>query len=111
MPRQQLRATGSGARSSLLSSLGRRLLWSLVPAAIVLTGVYGVVFADDGLLERHALKQRLHMMEARVSDIEVENAQLRDEIHRLREDPVAVRRAAAEQLLAAEPGSTIYRLQ
>ncbi len=101
----------SPAARALLSSLGRRLLWSLIPASIVLAGVWGVVFGDDGLLERHALKQRLHRMEERVQVIEGENAQLRDEIRRLREDPVAVRRAAAEQLLAAEPGSTIYRLQ
>ncbi len=82
-----------------------------MPATIVLVGIWGVVFGDDGLLERHALKLRLHRVQDRVQVIEVENAQLRDEILRLREDPVAVRRAAAEQLLAAEPGSTIYRLQ
>jgi len=111
LPRQQLRALRSSAQSSLLSSLGRRLLWSLVPAAIVLGAVWGVVFGDDGLIERHAIKQRQARVEERVTTLEAENAKLRDEIRRLREDPVAVRRAAAEQLLAAEPGSTIYRLQ
>lgn len=82
-----------------------------MPASIILVGVWGVVFGDDGLLERHALKLRLLRVQDRVEAIEVENAQLRDEIRRLKEDPVAVRRAAAEQLLAAEPGSTIYRLK
>lgn len=106
MPRQQqIRPLGQ----SILSSLGRRLLWSLVPATIVVGAVWGVVFGDDGLLERHALKQQLYRMQDRVAAIEAENEKLRDEIRKSRTDPVAVRRAAAEQLLAAEPGSTIYR--
>ena len=82
-----------------------------MPATIVVGAVWGVVFGDDGLLERHALKQRLIHMDERVEQIKAENSVLRDEIQSLRDDPVAVRRASAEQLLAAEAGSTIYRFE
>ena len=71
-----------------------------MPATIVVGAVWGVVFGDDGLLERHALKQRLIHMDERVEQIKAENAGLRDEIQSLRDDPVAVRRASAEQLAA-----------
>lgn len=81
----------------------------MIPALIAVGGVWGVVFGDEGLLKRHAVKQRLYVMQERVASIETENEALRLKIQRLREDPVALRRAAAEQLLAAEPGSTIYR--
>ena len=80
-----------------------------MPAAILLACVWGVIFGDEGLMSRHLVKQRLYYVQDRVSGLETENAKLADEIGRLRDDPVALRRAAAEQLLAAEPGSTIYR--
>lgn len=82
-----------------------------MPATIVIGAVAGVVFGDEGLLARHALKQRQIRMDERVEQIRHENEILREEIHSLRSDPVAVRRASAEQLLAAEAGSTIYRFQ
>lgn len=81
----------------------------MIPAVIAVGGIWGVVFGQEGLVRRHALKQRLFVMQERVTAIETENEVLRLKIQRLREDPIALRRAAAEQLLAAEPGSTIYR--
>lgn len=97
--------------SPLLPALLRRVLWSLVPAALIVGAVSGVVFGDEGLLARHALKQRLYRMDDRVEQIKAENEVLREQIQSLRSDPVAVRRASAEQLLAAPAGSTIYRFQ
>ena len=48
-------------------------------------------------------------LKAKVEQIEAENAARRARVRSLRENPVAVKRAAAERLLAAEKGSTIYR--
>jgi cell division protein FtsB len=42
------------------------------------------VFGDDGLIERHAIKQRQARVEERGTTLEAENAKLRDEIRRLR---------------------------
>ena len=106
-PRPSSRPPGA----PLLPAFLRRVFWSLVPAAIIVGAVSGVVFGDEGLLARHALKQRLFRMDERVEQIKAENEVLREQIQSLRTDPVAVRRASAEQLLAAPTGSTIYRFQ
>lgn len=97
--------------SSLLATLARRLLWNLLPAALIVVSVWAVVFGDEGLLIRSGLKARLHNMEQRVDSIEAENQLMKAEIRRLQTDPVELRRAAAASLLAAEPGSTLYRLE
>lgn len=99
------------SRNSLLASLGRRLLWSLVPASVVIVAVWGTVFGEEGLLQRHTLKQRLFQAEDRLGVVQEENARLREQIGLMQREPMAVRRAAAEQLLAAEAGSTIYRFE
>lgn len=78
---------------------------------MLVVALWGVVFGEEGLLRRNALKQRLYGMQDRVSEVEQQNEALRGEIERLRDDPVEVRRAAAERLLAAEAGSTIYRFE
>lgn len=101
----------TASRNSLLASLGRRLLWSLVPASVVVVAVWGTVFGEEGLLQRHALKQRLLQAEERLGEVEHENELLREQIGQMQRDPMALRRAAAEQLLAAEAGSTIYRFE
>ena len=101
----------TASRKSLLASIGRRLLWSLVPASVIVLAIWSTVVGEEGLLQRHALKLRLLRAEERVGTVQAENAALRDQISRLGNDPVALRRAAAEQLLAAEAGSTIYRFE
>ena len=81
----------------------------MLPALLVVGVVSMTLFGQDGLLERDALKQRLYTTGARVAKLESGNEALRVEIRQLRREPVAVQRAAAEQLLSAPPGSTIYR--
>ena len=76
---------------------------------LIVGAAWVVVFGEAGLIERHQLDQRLWRAQDRVASVEQRNAELRAEVRRLRDDPVSLRRAAAERLLAAEPGSTIYR--
>ena len=63
----------------------------------------------DGLLERSSLQQRLITVEARVAHVEEGNQELEARIYALKTTPNARIRAAAETLLRAEKGSTIYR--
>lgn len=93
------------------SPLVRRLLWNLVPVALVVGAVATTLIGEEGLLNRHAVKQRLYAMQDRVTALETQNARLRAEVRALHEDSLVVRRAAAEQLLVAAPGSTIYRFE
>lgn len=93
------------------SPLVRRLLWNLVPLAVVVGAVTTTLIGEEGLLNRHELKQRLYAMQARVEDVELENARLQAQVRALQDDPRAVRREAATQLLLAPEGSTIYRFE
>lgn len=73
--------------------------------------VASTLMGKQGLLARHERMQRLISAEHQVADMVGDNARLRSEILRLRRDPDVVKRAAAETLLVAEPGSTIYRFE
>lgn len=100
----------SGRPSVLTESpLVRRLMWNLVPLAIIVAAVGTTLTGADGLLNRHGQKQRLHALQAQVEQVEVRNAELRDRIHSLHQEPLALQREAAQQLLLAPPGATLYR--
>ena len=87
----------------------RRIIWNLVPLALVVGALEIVLVGEDGLLVRHQVKTRLYTTQSKVQQVKAENAVLRGRVRSLRENPAAVKRAAAERLLAAEKGSTIYR--
>lgn len=87
----------------------RRLVWNVLPVSLLL-GVVGVfLLGEDGLIDRSSVKQRLYATQAKVEQARAENEVLRSRILMLRSDPRFVKRAAAERLLMAESGATIYR--
>ena len=100
----------SGFRASN-SQIGRRLAWNIFPALMIMLALWLALGGEDGLLQRHALKQRLMATQSHVDQLQVENSRLQDHLEALRTNPVAVRRVAAERLLAAEAGATIYRFE
>ena len=95
----------------LQPALVRRLIWNLVPASVLVGALWMALAGDNGLLERSSLQQRLFATEARVSFIEEGNRELEAEIRALKTAPQVRQRAAAERLLRAEEGSTIYRFE
>ena len=93
----------------MTSSLILRLLYSVLPISLIVAAVVYTLIGEEGLLNRHAIKQELYATQTRVERINAENEVLRAEIEAIREDPDAVRRAAAERMLLAPAGSVIYR--
>lgn len=93
------------------SVLIRRLVWNVVPAALVVGALWASLAGEHGLLERHKLKARLAATQAEVVRVQQENTRLASEVRALRQDPVALRREAARTLLRAEAGATIYRFE
>jgi len=93
------------------SPLVRRLLWNLLPLVVVVVAVSSTMLGREGLLERHKVKQSLYALQDQVAHLDDDNARLAAQIRRLRQDPDAVKRAAAEQLLLVEPGATVYRFE
>lgn len=93
------------------SPLVRRLLWNLLPLAVVLFAVSTTLMGDEGLLRRHTVKQQLYARQDQVARLEAENAALAAEVRHLRRDRRVLTRAVAEELLLAEPGTTVYRFE
>ena len=93
----------------MTSTLIRRLAWSVVPFAVLGAVVLMAVFGDHGLVRRHELRAKQAEVEAQNEVVQRENAELRRQIRLMEEHEVGLRRAAAEELLMARPGSTIYR--
>ncbi len=87
----------------------RRIIWNVIPIALVVGALEMVLVGDDGLLERHHLKQRLYTTQTSVTQMEEVNVVLRSRIRALHSNPDAVRRVVGERLLSAPTGSTIYR--
>lgn len=93
------------------SPLVRRLLWNLLPLAVVVAAVSTTLLGEEGLLQRHSVKQQLYARQDQVAQLESENARLTADVRRLRKDRRAVSRAVAEELLMVEPGATVYRFE
>ena len=86
-----------------------RLLYQVLPISVIVGVVGYTLVGEEGLLNRHAIKQDLYATQARVKLISAENKSLRMSIEAIRQDPDAVRRTAAESMLLAPAGSVIYR--
>lgn len=97
--------------STLSSTLLRRLLLSAVPFTVMGAVVLMTVFGDHGLVRRHELRQEKRAVDARVEELRDQNVELQRQINILERDPIGTRRLAAEELLMAPEGSTIYRFE
>jgi cell division protein FtsB len=86
-----------------------RLLYQVLPISVIAVVIGYTLIGEDGLLSRHSIKQDLYATQARVERISEGNEALRARIDAIRQDPDAVRRAAAERMLLAPAGSVIYR--
>ncbi|MFT5586768.1 MAG: cell division protein FtsB [Cognaticolwellia sp.] len=89
----------------------RRLILGAVPFTLMGAVVLMTVFGDHGLVRRHELRQEKRSVDARVDELRSQNVELRRQINILEKHPAGVRRLAAEALLMAPPGSTIYRFE
>lgn len=82
---------------------------SVVPFVLMGVVVLLAIFGDHGLVRRHELRQRQVEIEQQVQVLESENAELRRQIRLLDTHQIGMRRLAAEELLVARKGATIYR--
>ncbi|MCB9762974.1 MAG: septum formation initiator family protein [Alphaproteobacteria bacterium] len=89
--------------------LVRRLVLTVVPFTLMGAVVLMAIFGDHGLVRRHELRQSQVEVEARIADVHRRNSELRRQLRLMDENPVGLERMAAEELLMAQPGATIYR--
>ena len=88
-------------------SLGRRALRGLlILAAIVL--VIDALFGERGFLETMRARREYDQLAASIARLKADNASLRDQARRLREDPSAVEDLARRELGLIRPGEVLF---
>jgi cell division protein FtsB len=89
------------------SSRGRRLLrygLIVITAVVVIDAVVG----EKGLLALVRAKQEFQTLEGSLHTIRVENARLREQARRFREDPAAIEELARKDLGLIKPGEKLF---
>jgi len=89
----------------------RRLVMSVVPFTLTGVVVLMAIFGDHGLIRRHELQQEFVETERSNEQVRRENAEMRRQIELLQTERKGLERLAAEELLMAKPGATIYRFE
>jgi cell division protein FtsB len=89
------------------SPVRRRLLnYVLVLVTVVL--VVDALVGDKGLMETVRARRQYADLAAALSALRQQNAQLRDEIRRLKEDPGTIESIAREELNLIRPGELLF---
>jgi cell division protein FtsB len=66
---------------------------------------------DKGLLAMMDARERHRLLEASLAEARAENARLREEARRLREDPAAIEEIARRELGFMRPGEKLFILR
>jgi len=78
---------------------------------VILVGTVLLVDAfvgDKGLLAMMQAREQYRLLEQSLADARAENARLRDEARRLREDPAAIEEIARRELGLMRPGEKLF---
>ena len=86
---------------------GLHLLLLFVTLVLVIDALVG----EKGLLESVRARRQYQQVERSLDDLKRENARLRDEARRLREDPAAIESLAREELGLLRPGEVVFILK
>jgi cell division protein FtsB len=97
----------SDSRATTAPRRGRRAIrYALVFIGCVI--VVDAVVGEKGLLAMRRARQEYRVLEASLSSAKAENARLREEARRLREDPRAVEDLARRELGLIKPGEKLF---
>jgi cell division protein FtsB len=95
------------APKASLARRGRRVV-RYVLAFVTVVIVIDAVVGDKGLLTLLKARRDFEGVEASLAKARSENAKLRDEARRLREDPSAIEEIARRELGLIKPGETLF---
>jgi cell division protein FtsB len=103
------KTTRSGSDSSSTAPPRRRrraVQWVIVFAALVIA--VDALVGDNGLMAMMKARQEYRALEQSLTAARAENARLREEARRLREDPSAVEEIARRELGLVRPGEKLF---
>jgi cell division protein FtsB len=80
--------------------------------AVALAGLlmWHVINGKHGISVWQQKRAEDHQLQREITDLEQENAQLRERVEKLKSDPDAIEHEAREKLHYAKPGEVIYTL-
>jgi len=109
MPTKRSRSPKKRPISRSNGLLRSKVFWiSTAIVALVLSQV--LVFQDEGIYTLVLLKKEIKDMEAHISRLEIEKAQLESERDRLLNDPDYLERIARERFRMAKPGEKVFHV-
>jgi cell division protein FtsB len=83
---------------------------TMMAVALAALVMWHVVNGNHGLSVWHQMRSEDRELQKQINDVQQENAQLRQQIDRLKADPDAIEHEAREKLHYAKPGEVIYSL-
>jgi cell division protein FtsB len=89
-------------------SPGRRRLLNYVLALVTVVLVVDALVGDKGLIETMRARRQYADLAASLTALRQQNAQLRDNIRRLKEDPGTIESIARQELGLMRPGELLF---
>ena len=87
---------------------GRRKTLHVLLVFVTLVLVIDALVGEKGFLETTRARRRYHELTASIERVKSENARLREEARRLREDPATIESLAREELGLIRPGEMLF---
>jgi cell division protein FtsB len=107
-------AEGAAARLRRRALARAQQIWrpagTAIAVVLALLMTWHVVYGTHGLSVWQQKRTEDHQLQQQIKDLQQENAQMRQQIERLKSDPDAIEREAREKLHYAKPGEVIYTL-
>jgi cell division protein FtsB len=101
------RNTNKAETSQRAQRLGRRMLAGLF-LFVVCVLVVDALVGDQGLMATMRARKQYDRLVSDLARVRYENASLREEARRLREDPAAIEEIARRELGLMSPGETLF---
>jgi len=108
------KARTSKAEPVSASGAPRRRRRRAIQYVVVLIGCVIIVDAlvgEKGLLAMRKARQQYHALESALAAAKADNARMRDDIRRLKEDPAAIEDLARRELGLIKPGEKLFILK
>jgi cell division protein FtsB len=106
-PRPPLRRSRRFQPKAVRPPVAPRIIRYIV-VALALAIAIDALFGDRGLVDTRKARQDYVVLELYVNRLKVENASLRAEARRLKEDPAAIEAIARQELGLVFPGETLF---
>jgi len=100
------RSTSDSSGSGPRRQRQRIVQWVIVFAALVIA--VDALVGDNGVMAMMKARQEYHALEQSLAGARAENARLREEARRLREDPSAIEEIARRELGLVRPGEKLF---